>query len=82
MRENPIAPDVVGDAYHIAANYLTQTGRLAGGVDIHQPLLHSNADDFRAGKTSKLVLANRAIMRFEKLVNVLEWVDAGSRRVV
>jgi hypothetical protein len=82
MRENPISVAVVGDAYAIAANYLKQTGRLAGDVDIHQPLLDSIVEDFRTGKTSKLILANRAIVRFEKISNVLEWVDASSRRVV
>jgi hypothetical protein len=82
MRESPILIDVIGDAYHIAASYLKQTGRLAREVDIHQPLLDSIVEDFRAGKTSKLVLANRAIVRFEKIGNVLEWVDASSRRVV
>jgi hypothetical protein len=82
MRENFIAIDVVGDAYRIAASYLKQTGWLAHEVDIHQPLLDSIVEDFRAGKTSKLVLANRAIVRFEKIGNVLEWVDADSRRVV
>jgi hypothetical protein len=82
MLENSIATDVVGDAYGIAANYLKQTGRLAAEVDIHRPLLDSIVEDFRAGKTSKLILANRAIVRFEKTGNVLEWVDARSRRVV
>jgi hypothetical protein len=82
MPENSIAIDVVGEAYGIAANYLKQTGRLTGDVHIHQPLLDSIVEDFRAGKTSKLVLANRAIVRFEKIGNVLEWVDASSRRVV
>jgi hypothetical protein len=82
MRENSIPIDLVGDAYRIAANYLKQIGRLAGGVDIHQPLLDSIVEDFRAGKTSKLVLANRAIVRFEKIGNVGEWIDASSRRVV
>jgi hypothetical protein len=82
MLENTIAVDVVGDAYRIAASYLKQTGRLAGDIDIHQPLLDSIAEDFRAGKTSKLVLANRAIVRLEKTGNVLEWVDASSRRAV
>jgi hypothetical protein len=82
MRENSTPIDVIGEAYGIAANYLKQTGRLAREIDIHQPLLDSIAVDFRAGKTSKLVLANRAIVRFEKIGNVLEWLDAGSRRVV
>jgi hypothetical protein len=82
MPENSIPGGVVGDAYGIAANYLKQTGRLAGEVEIHQPLLDSIEEDFRAGKTSKLVLANRAIVRFEKISNVMEWVDASPRRVV
>jgi len=72
MFVNSIPIDVVGEAYHIAANYLKQTGRLPADVDIHEPLLNSITEDFRAGKQSKLVLANRAIARFEKLNNVLE----------
>jgi hypothetical protein len=40
-------------------------GRLSGNVNIDQPLLDSIVEDFRAGKKSKLVLANRAIARFE-----------------
>jgi len=82
MPENPIPSEVIGDAYRIAAKYLKQTGRLAGEVDVHQPLLGSIVEDFRAGKTSKLVLANRAIVRFEKIGDQMEWVDASSRRVV
>jgi hypothetical protein len=62
---DPMTNDVVGDAYHIAANYLKQTGRLSGNTDIDQALLDSIVDDFRGGKKSKLVLANRAIARFE-----------------
>jgi hypothetical protein len=69
----PVSIDVVGDAYHIAANYLKGTGRLSGDVDIH-PLLDSIVDDFRSGKTNRLILANRAITRFEKINDVLELV--------
>jgi hypothetical protein len=42
---DPISNYVVGDAYHIAANYLKATGQLSGDVDIHQPLLDSIVDD-------------------------------------
>jgi hypothetical protein len=70
----PVSIDVVGDAYHIAANYLKGTGRLSGDVDIHQPLLDSIVDDFRSGNTNRLILANRAITRFEKINDVLELV--------
>ena len=71
--------DVVNAAYHIAASYLKQTGRLPADVDIHQPLLDSILEDFRVGKTSKLILANRAIARFDKIDNVLELIDDSSR---
>jgi hypothetical protein len=70
----PVSIDVVGGAYHIAANYLKRTGRLSGDVAVHQPLLDSIVDDFRSGKTNRLILANRAITRFEKLNDVLELV--------
>ncbi len=53
-----------------------QTGRLSGDVDLHQPLLDSIVEDFRAGKRSKLILANRAIARFDKIGSVLESDDA------
>jgi len=71
---DPISNYVVGDAYHIAANYLKMTGQLSGDVDIHQPLLDPIVDDFRSGKTNRLILANRAITRFEKINDVLELV--------
>jgi hypothetical protein len=50
------------------------TGQLSGDVDIHQPLLDSIVDDFRSGKTNRLILANRAIARFEKTNDVLELI--------
>ena len=70
----PVSIDVVGDAYHIAANYLKATGRLSGDVAIHQRLLDSIVEDFRSGKTNRLILANRAIARFEKINDVLELI--------
>jgi hypothetical protein len=82
MLVNSIPVDVIEDAYHIAANYLKQTGRLPADVDIHQPLLDWIADDFRSGKRRKLVLANRAIARFEKISDVLELIDENHARVV
>jgi hypothetical protein len=71
MFKNSIHVDVVGEAYHIAANYLKTTGRIPDELDIHQPLLDLIVEDFRAGKRHKLILANRAIARFEK-ADVLE----------
>jgi hypothetical protein len=47
---NSIPVDVVGDAHHIAADYLKKTGRIPSELDIHQPLLDSIVEDFRAGK--------------------------------
>ena len=70
----PVSIDVIGDAYHIAANYLKATGRLSGGEANHQLLLDSIVEDFRSGKTNRLILANRAIARFEKINDVLELV--------
>ena len=76
MFVNSIQVDVVGDAYHIAAHYLKMTGRIPDELDIHQPLLDSIVEDFRAGTRNKLILdklilANRAIARIEK-ADVLE----------
>jgi hypothetical protein len=71
MLINSIHIDVVGDAYHIAANYLKKTGRIPDQLEIHQPLFDLIVQDYRAGKRNKLVLANRAITRMEK-AKVLE----------
>ena len=78
MFVNSIQVDVVGDAYHIAAHYLKMTGRIPDELDIHQPLLDSIVEDFRAGKRNelildKLILANRGIARIEK-ADVLEMI--------
>ena len=78
MFVNSIQVDVVGDAYHIAAHYLKMTGRIPDELDIHQPLLDSIVEDFRAGTRNKLILdklilANRAIARIEK-ADVLEMI--------
>jgi hypothetical protein len=61
-----ILEDSVGDAYYIAFNYLKEIGRLSDVREIHQPLLDSIVEDFQAGKTNRLLLANRAIARFEQ----------------
>jgi hypothetical protein len=82
MLVNSVPDDLIESAYHIAAHYLKQTGRLPADVDIHQPLLDWIAEDYRAGKRSKLVLANRAIARFEKNADVLEFIDENHTRVV
>jgi hypothetical protein len=74
MLINSIPVDVVSEAYHIAANYLKATGRIPSDLDIHKPLLDSIIEDFRAGKKNKLILANRAIARFEKAADVLELI--------
>ncbi len=71
MFVNSVPVDVVGDAYRIVANYLKKTGRMPDDLDIHQPLLDSIVEDFRAGKRNKLILANRAMMRIKK-ADVLE----------
>ena len=73
MFVNSIPVDVVGEAYHIAANYLKATGQIPCELDIHQPLLDTIVKDFHAGKRNKLILANRAIARFEK-ADVLELI--------
>jgi hypothetical protein len=74
MSINSVHVDVVGDAYHIAANYLKKTGRIPDELQIHQPLLDAIVEDYRAGKSNKLILANRAITRMEK-AKVLELIS-------
>jgi hypothetical protein len=66
MLVNSIPMDVVSDAHDIAVRYLKETGRVPHNVDIHQPLFDSIVEDYRAGRTNKLLLANRAILRIER----------------
>ena len=72
MMINSIPVDVVADAYDIAVNYLKQTGRIPADVDMHQPIFDSIVEDFRTGRTHKLLLANRAILRIERADATLE----------
>jgi hypothetical protein len=65
MFVNSIPIDVVSDAYDIAASYLKRIGRVPYTADIHQRLYDSIVEDYRAGRTNKLLLANRAILRME-----------------
>jgi hypothetical protein len=50
MFVHSIPVDVIGDAYHIAANYLKKAGRIPCELDIHQPLLDSIVEDFVRAK--------------------------------
>jgi len=80
MLVNSIPVDVVGGAYDIAVDYLKRAGRIPPEVDFHQPLFDSIVEDFQAGKTNKLLLANRAILRIERAKGLAEIVFMKSRR--
>ena len=58
--------DVVGEAYDIAAHYLKKTGQIADGVLINEPLLDLVHQLFDGGVRNRLLLANRAITKFER----------------
>jgi hypothetical protein len=72
MFVNSIPVDVIGGAYDIAVDYLKRAGRIAPETDFYQPLFDSIVEDFRAGKTNKLMLANRAILRIERAEGTLK----------
>jgi hypothetical protein len=74
MLVNSVPVDVVGGAYQIAANYLKNAGRIPYELDIHQPLLDTIVEDYRAGNRNVLRLANRAIARIEK-ANALKLIS-------
>ena len=48
MLVNSIPVDVVGDAYHIAANYLGKSGLIPATLEVQQPLLDNIVQEFRA----------------------------------
>ena len=56
--------DVVGEAYDIAANYLTKTGAMAQTGLINEVLLGIITTMFRGGEHNRLRLANFAITKF------------------
>jgi hypothetical protein len=71
MLINSIPVDVVGGAYDIAVNYFKLTRGTPANADVYEPIFDSIVEDFRAGSTNKLRLANRAIARIEA-ADVLE----------
>ena len=58
--------EVVGAAYDIAAYYLKKTGVMEDVPIIHDRLLEIIYTMFHAGERNKLMLANKAIMKFER----------------
>lgn len=57
---------VVGEAYDIAAYYLAMTGMIAPNGQINERLLEIVYKLFDSGIRNKLLLANKAITRFER----------------
>jgi hypothetical protein len=62
---------VIGDAYAIAADYLCRTGAIVDTLATDERLLGIIVQLFERGEFNKIRLANKAIARFEALV---EWV--------
>jgi hypothetical protein len=62
---------VVSDAYAIAADYLYRTGAIADNFATNEQLLSIIVQLFECGEFNRIRLANKAIARFEALV---EWV--------
>jgi hypothetical protein len=58
--------EVVGEAYDIAANYLKKTGLIPDGGLIDDRLLEAIYKLFNSGIRNRLVLANKAIGKFER----------------
>jgi hypothetical protein len=59
--------DIVGEAYHIAADYLQKAGLIPIMINLYEPLLDKIMKDFNAGDRNKVRLANRAIAYFERV---------------
>ena len=58
--------EVVGEAYDIAANYLKATGLITDTAMINEQLLELIYKLFDGGVRNRLLLANRAITKFER----------------
>jgi hypothetical protein len=61
---------VVSDAYAIAADYLCRTGAIADVFATNEELLTIIVQLFERGEFNKIRLANKAIVKFEALVEV------------
>jgi len=57
--------EAVGEAYAIASNYLRRTGAIADTLATNERLLGIIMQLFQRGDYNKIMLANRAISRFE-----------------
>lgn len=58
--------EIVGEAYDIAAYYLKKTGLIADSGRIDDRLLEVIYKLFDSGVRNRLLLANRAIAKFER----------------
>jgi hypothetical protein len=58
--------EVVGEAYDIAAYYLSMTGMIAPNGQINERLLEIVYNLFDSGVRNRLLLANKAITKFER----------------
>jgi hypothetical protein len=58
--------EAVGEAYDIAAYYLNKTGVLADRGMINDQLLEAIYKLFNSGIRNRLLLANKAISKFER----------------
>ena len=61
--------EVVGDAYAIASNYLRKTGAISDTIATNDTLLEIIVQMFQRGEYNRIRLANKAIARFEALVD-------------
>ena len=58
--------EIVGQAYDIAAYYLKKTGQIADEAGIDERLLELTYKLFDSGVRNQLLLANKAISKFER----------------
>jgi hypothetical protein len=58
--------EIVGEAYDIAAYYLRKTGQMPDDARIDQRLLELIYSLFDSGVRNRLLLANKAISKFER----------------
>ena len=58
--------EIVGQAYDIAAYYLKKTGQIADEAGIDERLLELTYKLFDSGVRNLLLLANKAISKFER----------------
>jgi hypothetical protein len=70
MPQNPMSVEAIRQAYDIAWAYLDRTGVIEDEEKAHYRLLATLTEAYNKGASNKLILANKAIVAFQRNLKV------------